>query len=133
MDTFKDAKVHLRRLVEELHKNLFYLNGGAAITSDEANIRLTYILDNGDTECIDFAFDDDGYMAAEAQAKEKARSWKLETEEFFESLIEEIEFRGFIVAPDDFCFKLKRRKGEEPKFPYSITGYAQCRNWLDTV
>lgn len=129
--TFKnEAAVVAKLVVKELNENAFFVNAAAVVTEDGKHLHLNYVLDGGDVETFEFDLDYTGYKEAEANLKSRAQNWRWESEYLFDSIEKAIQFQGFAFNYDDYYFKVERRENEVFRFPYSVTGYAQCRNKL---
>lgn len=124
-----NGALHVRRLVRALHEQMFFINGMAEVAENNI-IRLKYVLDNGDISEVEYSLDEDGYIAAETAAKEYARNWRLQTADLLETIMGDIEFQGFTAMYKDFFLHIKRQD-KDYKFPYSVTGYAQCKNVIE--
>lgn len=129
--TFRNENAVVAKLVtKELNENAVFVNASAVVAEDGEHILLNYVLESGDIETFTFDLNYVGYKGAETHLKGRARNWRLETEGLFESIESAIEFQGFALSYGDYCFEIKRRENEKFRFPYSVTGYAQCRNKL---
>ncbi len=128
--TQMNGALHMRQLVRTLHDKMFFINGSAIIPEDKDVIQLRYVLENGDSEEVEYDLNCDGYTAAENDAIKRAKTWRLRGQELFEQIEKDIKFQGFVTIYNDFYFKIER-SDEEYKFPYSVTGYAQCKNIIE--